>query len=126
MIIGIGIDIIEVERIASALAEYGEQFERKVFSDEEIAYCRMTPRRSAERYAARFAAKEAFSKAIGTGIRMGTRWRDIVVRKMPSGRPVLQLRGALAERYGDLNIQLSLTHIESTAMAFVVLEKKEP
>lgn len=122
MIVGIGTDIIEVERIANALSEYGEQFEQKVFAPEEIAYCRLTPRRSAERYAARFAAKEAFSKALGTGIRMGTRWRDIVIRKHPSGKPILELRGSLAERCAGMKLHVSLTHTEGMAMAVVVLE----
>lgn len=122
MILGIGVDIIEVPRIAAALEQYGERFERRVFAEEEIAYCRRTPSRAAERYAARFAAKEAFSKAIGTGISMGTRWRDIVVLRKPSGQPTLVLRGPIAERYGKLRAHLSLTHINALAIAYVVLE----
>jgi holo-[acyl-carrier protein] synthase len=123
MIVGIGIDLADIERIASALEHYGEQFERRVFSDEEIAYCRMTPRRSAERYAARFAAKEAFSKAVGIGIRLGFRWREIVVAKQISGAPILTLRGSMAERYGHLRMHLSLTHTDTMAMAEVILEE---
>lgn len=123
MIIGIGTDVIEVSRIAEALEKYGEQFERKVFSDSEIAYCRRTPRRMAERYAARFAAKEAFSKAIGTGIRMGTRWRDIVVRHHITGQPWLDLHGSAAERCAGMTLHLTLTHTDSLAVATVVIEK---
>lgn len=122
MILGIGVDTIEVPRIARALEQYGEQFEQRVFAEEEIAYCRRTPSRMAERYAARFAAKEAFSKAIGTGISMGTRWRDIVVLRRPSGQPTLVLRGAIAERYGNLRAHVSLTHVNALAIAYVVLE----
>lgn len=122
MIVGIGTDIAEVDRIAAALATYGEQFERRVFSEEEIAYCRRTPRRMAERYAARFAAKEAFSKALGTGMRMGVAWRDIVVRRAMGGRPVLELRGHAAVLAAGMRAHLTITHTDSTAMAFVVLE----
>jgi holo-[acyl-carrier protein] synthase len=125
MIAGIGTDIADISRIAEVLEEYGEQFERRVFSEEEIAYCRWSPRRRAERYAARFAAKEAFSKAIGTGIRGGFRWREIVVRKHPSGAPMLELRGSMAERYRGLRLHLSLTHTDTMAMAVVVLERPE-
>lgn len=123
MIVGIGTDLAEIDRIAAALERYGEQFERRVFSPEEIAYCRMTPRRSAERYAARFAAKEAFSKAVGIGIRSGFRWREIVVAKHFSGAPTLTLHGGMAERFGHLRLHLSLTHTDSLAMAVVIAEE---
>ncbi|HVZ39465.1 MAG TPA: holo-ACP synthase [Candidatus Kapabacteria bacterium] len=123
MIVGIGTDLAEVERIARALATYGEQFERRVFSDEEIAYCRSTPGRMAERYAARFAAKEAFSKALGTGMRMGVAWRDIVVRRAMGGRPMLELHGRAAQLAVGMRTHLSLTHTDATAMAVVVLEQ---
>jgi holo-[acyl-carrier protein] synthase len=125
MIYGIGTDIAEVDRIAEALRVYGEQFERRVFSDEEIAYCRRTPRRMAERYAARFAAKEAFSKAIGTGMSRGIRWRDIVVLRKPGGRPTLDLRGEAGRRSAGMRAHLSLTHTDTTAMATVILEHDE-
>jgi len=125
VILGIGVDIIEVPRIAAALERYGERFERRVFSEEEIAYCRRTPVRTAERYAARFAAKEAFSKAIGTGISMGTRWRDIVVLRLPSGQPTLVLRGGIGERFASVRAHVSLTHINALAIAYVVLERVE-
>jgi holo-[acyl-carrier protein] synthase len=124
MIAGIGTDLMEVDRIAESLRVYGEQFERRVFSPEEIAYCRMTPRRSAERYAARFAAKEAFSKAVGIGARSGFRWREVVVAKRMSGAPVLELRGSMAERFGHLKFHLSLTHTDTLAMAVVVVENE--
>ena len=122
MIAGIGIDNVEVGRIERALAQYGERFERKIFSDQEIAYCRLTPSRAAERYAARFAAREAFAKAIGTGVRMGFRWKEVTVAKERSGRPVLHLLGTMRERYGHLNSHLSLSHTDSTAVALVILE----
>ena len=124
MIVGIGTDIAEVDRIARALQTYGEQFERKVFTQEEIEYCRRTPRRASERYAARFAAKEAFAKALGTGIAKGVHWRDIGVRRMPGGRPFIKLRGHAATLCAGMSIHLSLTHTETTAMATVILERK--
>jgi len=123
VIVGIGTDIIEVSRIAGALAAYGEQFEHKVFAESEIAYCRRTPRRAAERYAARFAAKEAFSKALGTGIRMGTRWRDVIVRHRPGGQPWLDLRGEAALRCQGCTLHLTLTHTDALAVATVVIER---
>ncbi len=125
MIRGIGVDNVDVGRIARTLEQYGERFERKIFTQEEIIYCRWTPERTAERYAARFAAKEAFAKAIGTGIRMGFRWKDVSVGKERSGRPVLLLSGGMAERYGDLRLHLSLSHTDETAVAMVVLEEME-
>lgn len=123
MIVGIGTDIAEVERIRQALETYGEQFEHKVFTSEEIAYCRRTPRRMAERYAARFAAKEAFAKALGTGISRGIYWKDISVRRQPGGRPYIVLSGRAAEMCSGMRSHLSLTHTDSTAMATVILEE---
>lgn len=121
-IAGIGVDIVEIDRIAGTLERYGERFERKVFTEREIRYCRYTPRRTAERYAARFAAREAFAKAIGTGIRNGFRWREVAVGKEPTGRPYLLLTGRTAERYGSLRFHLSLSHTDNTAIAIVIAE----
>lgn len=121
MIAGIGVDNVDIRRIAASLEQYGEQFENKIFTPEEIAYCRWTPSRTAERYAGRFAAREAFAKAIGTGIRMGFRWKEVSVAKERSGRPRLVLTGGMAERYGHLDIHLSLSHTDDMAIAMVVL-----
>ncbi len=119
MIAGIGVDNVDVRRIARTLEQYGEQFEKKIFTPQEI----WRPERTAERYAARFAAKEAFAKAIGTGIRMGFRWREVSVGKERSGRPFLLLSGRTAERYGMLKAHLSLSHTDDMAVAMVVLEE---
>lgn len=124
IITGIGVDIVEIDRIAGTLARYGERFERKIFTEREIAYCRLTPSRTAERYAARFAAREAFAKAIGTGIRNGFRWREVAVAKERSGRPLLQLGGATAARFPDLVFHLSLSHSQKDAIAMVVAERR--
>ena len=126
MIIGIGLDISEIPRIEAALTNYGRQFESKVFTDEEVAYCRRFRYRVAEHYAARFAAKEAFSKAVGTGVRMGFRWREVGVTRRPGGPPRIELTGAMRERYGHLHVHLTLSHSGPLAIAVVVIENDEP
>jgi holo-[acyl-carrier protein] synthase len=128
MIYGTGIDTIEVPRIAASIAAYGDQFIRRIFSDEEIAYCR-SRFHSAEHFAARFAAKEALSKALGTGIRNGFRWKESVVLKEFSGKPVIELRGSMAElakrRIGaPFAVHVSITHTKEIAEAIVIIEKE--
>jgi holo-[acyl-carrier protein] synthase len=125
MILGTGIDIAEVDRIARAIARHGAAFLHRIYSDGEIAYCRRY-REPAERYAGRFAAKEAAMKALGTGWRRGVRWRDIEVTRQPGGRPTLTLHGAageIAARMGVRRIALSITHSGNLAMAQVIFEK---
>jgi holo-[acyl-carrier protein] synthase len=124
MIVGTGIDITEVSRIASAIARYGERFLNRVFTAREIAYCK-SKKNSNERFAARFAAKEAAMKAIGTGLRLGVTWHDVEVGREPGGRPTLIFSGQAAEfaaKLGTKRVALSLTHTEDTAMAQVILE----
>ncbi len=124
MIVGTGIDIAEVPRIAESIARFGERFLHRVFTDGEIKYCDAKANR-VERYAARFAAKEAAMKALGTGWNHGVRWRDIEVRRQPGGRPTIAFHGKAAEfaaKLGATNIALSLTHTEDQAFAQVILE----
>jgi holo-[acyl-carrier protein] synthase len=124
MLIGTGVDLIEVERIAHSIERYGERFLHRVYTDHEIAYCRGR-RVSAESFAARFAAKEAGAKALGTGISRGVTWNEFQVARNPGGRPILELRGRaalLAKELGVRAISLSLTHTVSLAMATVVME----
>jgi len=124
MLIGTGVDLIEVERIAHSIERFGERFLRRVYTDHEIAYCRRR-RASAESFAARFAAKEAGAKALGTGISRGVTWNEFQVARNPGGRPVLELRGRaalLARELGVRTISLSLTHTASLAMATVMME----
>jgi holo-[acyl-carrier protein] synthase len=124
MIVGTGIDIAEVPRIAQAIERFGERFLRRIFTDGEIRYCDSKANR-VERYAARFAAKEAAMKALGTGWNHGVRWRDCEVVRMPGGRPTLKFYGKAAEfaaRLGAKNVVLSLTHTKEQAMAQVILE----
>jgi len=124
MLVGTGIDLVEVPRIARSLERFGERFLRRVFTEEEIAYCaaRGAP---AESFAARFAAKEAAAKALGTGIQQGVTWREMEVRRLPGQRPTLHFTGrarAIAGQLGVTRVSLSLTHTRALAMATVHLE----
>ncbi len=124
MIVGTGIDIAEVPRIAASIERFGQRFVERVFTAEEIRYCESKANK-AERYAARFAAKEAGMKAIGTGWRLGVTWQSIEVRRAPGGRPTLVFRGKAAEffaRLGAVRAHLSLTHTKEFAIAQVILE----
>jgi len=124
MIVGTGIDVIEVPRVAAALERFGERFLRRVFTDGEIRYCDSKANR-VERYAARFAAKEAAMKALGTGWSHGVRWRDLEVLRQPGGRPTVAFHGKAAEfaaKLGVAHAALSLTHTKAEALAQVILE----
>jgi holo-[acyl-carrier protein] synthase len=124
MLIGTGVDLIEVERIAHSIERFGERFLRRVYTDDEIDYCRRR-RVSAESFAARFAAKEAGAKALGTGISRGVTWNEFQIARSPGQRPVLELRGRaalLATELGVRAISLSLAHTSGLAMATVVME----
>jgi holo-[acyl-carrier protein] synthase len=124
MIVGTGIDIAEVPRIAASIARFGDRFLHRIFTEGEIRYCDAKANR-AERYAARFAAKEAAMKAIGTGWNHGVTWRDVEVSRMPGGRPTITFHGKAAEfaaKLGAKHIALSLTHTAQHAIAQVILE----
>jgi holo-[acyl-carrier protein] synthase len=124
MIVGTGIDITEVPRVAAAIDRFGERFLNRVYTAKEIAYCR-SKKNAVERFAARFAAKEAAMKAIGTGLRQGVTWHDVEVGREPGGRPTIIFSGRAAEfaaKLGSKRVHLSITHSEQTAIASVVLE----
>jgi holo-[acyl-carrier protein] synthase len=124
MIVGTGIDIVEVPRIARAIERYGERFLGRIFTAAEIRYCQ-TKANAAERFAVRFAAKEAGLKAIGTGWSRGVAWKDFEVRREPSGRPTLALSGRAAEfaqGLGATRANVSLSHTAELAIAQVILE----
>ena len=125
MIVGIGTDLIEVERIEASLRRFGEQFLQRVYTAGEIAYC--TGRKTgAESFAARFAAKEAGAKALGTGISHGVGWRELEVHRLPGRAPELRLHGRAAEiatSLGIAHLTLSLTHTRGLAMAVVIAER---
>ncbi|MCU1269677.1 MAG: phosphopantetheine--protein transferase domain protein [Acidobacteriaceae bacterium] len=124
MIVGTGIDIAEVPRIAESIKRFGERFIRRIFTDGEIRYCDSKANR-VERYAARFAAKEAGMKALGTGWNYGVRWRDVEVAREPGRRPTIKFHGKAAEfaaRLNTKNISLSISHTPEQAIASVILE----
>lgn len=116
-----GVDAIEIARVARVLAEYGERFLTKVYTERE----RERYRDRVPELAARFAAKEATSKALGTGIR-GIRWKEMEILANPRGKPVLILHGGAAERAARLGLvafDVSLTHTRTDAIAFVVAQR---
>lgn len=124
MIVGTGIDICEVPRIAQSIARFGDRFLQRVFTEREIRYCESKANR-VERFAARFAAKEAAMKALGTGWNHGVRWRDIEVCRQPGGRPTIMFHGKAAEffiRLSAAHVALSLSHTSQQAIAQVILE----
>jgi holo-[acyl-carrier protein] synthase len=123
-VIGIGVDLVECERIQHSLDRFGDRFLRRVFTDGEIEYSN-TMKFPARHLAARFAAKEAVSKAFGTGIGKSMGWRDIDVRKKESGEPYLVFTGGaeeLAKERGVRNALITLSHTDHHAMAMIVLE----
>jgi len=124
MIVGLGIDIAEIDRIESSIRKHGDHFLNRVFTPVEIEYCEGYRNRY-ERYAGRFAAKEAAMKALGTGWRRGVRWKDIEVTREPGGKPTVRLSGRAAEiasQLGVRNIVLSITHAGNLAQAQVIFE----
>ncbi len=129
MIIGMGSDLCNIERIGNSLARYGTRFENRVFTDIEIAKARRRPFTIAGTYAKRFAAKEAFSKAVGTGFKRGVFMKDIGVVNAASGAPTLALSGGAALRLEEITpnghearIHLTLTDDHPWAQAFVIIE----
>jgi holo-[acyl-carrier protein] synthase len=124
MIVGSGVDLVEIARIQQSVERYGPRFLNRVYLAAEQAYC-LRKRNSGESLAARFAAKEAGAKALGTGISRGVNWLEIEVIREPGGRPSIRLHGRaaeIAEHMGVAHIALSLTHTATLAMASVVLE----
>jgi holo-[acyl-carrier protein] synthase len=119
MIIGLGSDLCNIERIQASLDRFGERFEQRVFTEVERAKAARRPFTRAGTYAKRFAAKEAFSKAVGTGFKRGVFMKDIGVVNAPSGAPTLALTGGAAER---AHVHLTLTDDHPWAQAFVIIE----
>ncbi|MGE9269018.1 MAG: holo-ACP synthase [Verrucomicrobiales bacterium] len=118
-IIGIGIDVIEVERVRSSMDEFGERFVQRIFTEVERAYCE-AQKRPELHYAARFAAKEAIAKAFGTGLGKSLGWLDLEITRRESGEPTVRL-SVEGERYaagrGVEEIKISLTHAKHYAAA---------
>ena len=124
MVIGLGTDLVEVDRLQASLDRFGPRFLDRIFTPAEQAYA-ARKRQPAESLAARFAAKEAGAKALGTGISRGVSWRDLEVARASGRAPELLLHGRAAElaaALGVRHISLSLTHTSAYAFAVVVLE----
>ena len=131
MIIGLGSDLCNIERIQTALDRHGDRFEQRCFTEIERAKAARRPFTRAGTYAKRFAAKEAFSKAVGTGFYRGVYLRDIGVVNAPSGAPTLALANGAAKRLAELTpegheavIHLTLTDDHPWAQAFVIIEAR--
>ena len=131
MILAIGSDLCNIERIQASLDRFGERFENRVFTPTERAKAARRPFNRAGTLAKRFAAKEAFAKAVGTGFRMGVFMKDIGVVNAPSGAPTLALAGGAATRLAAITpaghealVHLTLTDDHPWAQAFVVIEAR--
>jgi holo-[acyl-carrier protein] synthase len=129
MIIGLGSDLCNIDRIQNSLDRFGERFIARVFTDKEHARAESRPFTRAGTYAKRFAAKEAFSKAVGTGFKRGVHMKDIGVVNLPSGAPTLALTGGAKERLDAMtppghavHVHLTMTDDHPFAMAVVVIE----
>ena len=129
MIVGLGSDLCNIDRIAHSLERFGARFVARVFTETEKAKAERRPFTRAGTYAKRFAAKEAFSKAVGTGFRRGVFMKDIGVVNLPSGQPTLALSGGAKERLDALvpaghraHIHLTMTDDHPFAMAVVIIE----
>jgi holo-[acyl-carrier protein] synthase len=130
MILGIGTDLANIERIQGTLDRFGDRFRNRVFTEREQA--KAEGRKDvAGTYAKRWAAKEACSKALGTGLRMGISWKDMAVANLRSGQPVMHLTGWAAERLREMTpegheavVHVSLTDDHPWAQAFVVIEAR--
>ena len=122
MIQGIGIDIVDVSRIRTAIGAWGSHLLKKVFTDVEIQYC-TSKKNPYEHFAARFAAKEAVSKALEIGWSGGFRWKDVEIRNDPSGKPRVVLYEHVNKLLAKSRVLLSLAHTGSTVVAVAIIEK---
>ena len=132
MILGIGSDLANIERIAATLDRFGDRFRNRVFTPIEQRKADSRAHAAAT-FAKRWAAKEACSKALGTGLRMGIAWKDMGVVNLPSGQPTMALTGWAAERLAAMTppgheavVHLTLTDDHPWAQAFVILEARWP
>lgn len=114
---GIGIDIIEIDRIKEAIENYGDKFLKRVFTARELSYCRNRRALKLPELAVRFAAKEAYAKALGTGLK-GIRWKEIEIVNNNKGKPHISLKGKIQHK-----IHVSLSHSRDSAVASVFIEE---
>jgi holo-[acyl-carrier protein] synthase len=124
MILGVGIDLIEVSRIEASYEKFGERFVNRILLPAEIGYC-LTHKKPGPFLAARFAAKEAISKAFGTGIGAQLGWHDMEIRRKKSGEPYVVMHGKGDELLKQRNaraVLISLSHTQAHATAIAILE----
>ena len=124
MITGIGIDVVQNERIRDSIQRFGDRFLNRIYTEGEMEYCKKCVQPEIH-YAARFAAKEAGFKALGTGWAAGVKWKDVEIERLPSGKPELHLHGealARATSAGAKRFYVSLTHDQLVSCAVVILE----
>jgi holo-[acyl-carrier protein] synthase len=119
---GIGVDIIEIDRVRRSIERMGDRFLEKVYTPGEITYCDAKAHRF-QHYAARFAAKEALSKALSTGWAGEFRWKDVEVLNEPSGQPRFSLHGTMRDRLKNADIILSMSHSDSHVVAMVIIQE---
>ena len=131
MILGIGTDLANIERIENTLERFGDRFRNRVFTEREQRKAASRPRLVAATYAKRWAAKEACSKALGTGLRMGIAWKDMAVSNLETGQPVMELTGWAKDRLDKMTpeghsaiVHVTLTDDHPWAQAFVVIEAR--
>lgn len=128
MIIGLGTDLCDIERVAKTLERFSGRFEKRLYTEQERARAERRPHKRADRYAQMFAAKEACSKALGTGFRQGVFWRDMEVVHLRTGKPTMQLHGGALARMEALTppgmraqVEVSLTDESGMANAVVII-----
>lgn len=121
MVKGIGIDIIEIDRIRRSVDRLGDLFLRKIYTPQELAYC-SSKQNMYQHLAARFAAKEATSKAMSTGWSGEFRWKDVEIMNNPSGQPRIIVTGKLREKLATSEIYLSISHSDNHVVAMVIIE----
>lgn len=124
MILGVGTDIIEVERIRNILSKYFQRFLHKIFTPSEQEYC-LKRKDPAIHLAGRFAAKEAIVKALGTGFSKGLNWLDFEIRNDPQGKPAVFFSHLVKELFGELTVHISISHCHQYATAFAVWTKDD-
>ncbi|MFQ5823299.1 MAG: holo-ACP synthase [bacterium] len=121
MILGVGIDLVDVDRIDKMLKNWGQKFTSRIFTENEIEFCNQKIN-AAECYAARFAAKEALAKALGHGWCEHFKWTDVEVTKEMSGKPSFMINGKTGQLVINKRVNLSISHTTSQAVALVIIE----
>lgn len=122
MVEGVGIDVVEIPRMARTIGQWGEAFLEKVFTVRELSYSRGR-KNPTHHFAARFAVKEAVAKALSTGWASGFRWRDVEVENNAAGKPSVVLYGRIREQLKDSRVLVSISHSENVVVACAIIER---